>query len=91
MLNSSELGDELHALKVNISQLLTATRDAFVDASKATADTLADEIMAGLNELKDTLDGEDSHIRQLISDHPISSLGSAFALGVVVGLAMRGH
>ena len=32
---------------------------------------------------------EEGQVRQLISERPITSLASAFALGVVVGFAMR--
>jgi hypothetical protein len=91
MFNSSQLSGELQALKVDVAQLLNATREGFVDASKVAADALADEITAGLNELRETLGDEDSHIGQLIANRPIASLGSAFVLGVVVGLAMRRH
>ena len=91
MFNSSELSGELQALKADVSQLLNATHEGLVDASKVAADALADDIIAGLNELRETLGREDSDIRQLIVDRPITSLGSAFVLGVVVGLAMRRH
>jgi ElaB/YqjD/DUF883 family membrane-anchored ribosome-binding protein len=91
MFNSNKLGGELQALKVNVSELLNATREGFVDASKATANVLADDITADLNELRATLSGEEGHIQQLIADRPITSLTSAFVLGVLVGLALRRH
>jgi hypothetical protein len=91
MFNSNELSKELQALKVDLSQLLNSTRDGFVDTSRAAADVLADQVTTALNELNETLTGDESQIRQLISDRPIATLGSAFALGVLVGFAMRRH
>ena len=91
MFKSSELSSELQALKVDVSQLLNATREGFVDSSKAAADALADQVTAALNELNETLTGEESHMRQLVSDRPIATLASAFALGVMVGFMMRRH
>ena len=91
MFGSSELNDELHALRADVSRLLNTTREGIFDTSKAGADALADQIKAALNELSETLSGEEAQIRQLISDRPIAMLSSAFVLGVVVGLAMRRH
>ena len=42
-----------------------------------------------MNELSETLSGEEAQIRQLISDRPIATLSSAFVLGVVVGLVLE--
>jgi ElaB/YqjD/DUF883 family membrane-anchored ribosome-binding protein len=91
MFNSNELSNELQTLKVDVSQLLNTAREGFVDTSKAAADALADQVIAALNDLNETVTGEEGHIRQLISDRPIATLASAFALGVLVGIAMRRH
>jgi ElaB/YqjD/DUF883 family membrane-anchored ribosome-binding protein len=91
MLDSSGLRDELQALKVDVSSLLNTTADGFFDASRSRADALADQIKAALNELGETLSGEQDHIEKLIADRPITTLASAFALGVVVGFMLRRH
>jgi ElaB/YqjD/DUF883 family membrane-anchored ribosome-binding protein len=91
MLNSTELSDELQALKSEVSRLLNATSDNFLDASKRGAEALADQIKAALNDLGETLNEQEDHAAQLISDRPIASIASAFALGVVVGLMIRRH
>jgi hypothetical protein len=44
-----------------------------------------------LNELGETLSGEQDHVEKLIADRPIATLASAFALGVVVGFTLRRH
>jgi ElaB/YqjD/DUF883 family membrane-anchored ribosome-binding protein len=89
MFDSNELGDELQALKGDVSRLLNTTSDGIFDASKNRAETLADQIKAALNDLGETLSGEDGHVENFISERPITSLASAFALGVVVGFMLR--
>ena len=91
MFGSSELSDELHALKVDVSQHFDTTREGILNASKAGADALADRIKDALSELNEALSGEEKHVRALISDRPMATLASAFVLGVVVGFAMRRH
>jgi ElaB/YqjD/DUF883 family membrane-anchored ribosome-binding protein len=85
------LRDELRALKVDVSALMNSTTEGLFDASKGRADTLADQIKAALNELGETLSGEQEHVEKLIADRPITTLASAFALGVVVGFMLRRH
>ncbi len=89
MLDSSELRDELQALKGELSRLLNTTSDDIFDASKIRAEALADQIKSALNELGEALSEQEDHIEKLISDRPITTLASAFALGVVVGFMLR--
>ena len=91
MFDSSELRDELQALKGDVSRLLNTTSEGIFDASKNRAEALADQIKAALNDLGETLSEEEGHVENFISDRPITSLASAFALGVVVGFMMRRH
>lgn len=91
MFDSSELRDELEALKGDVSRLLNTTRAGIFDASKNQAEALADQIKAALNELGEILSDQEDHIENLISDRPITTLASAFALGVVVGFTLRRH
>jgi ElaB/YqjD/DUF883 family membrane-anchored ribosome-binding protein len=88
MFDSSELRDELQALKGDVSRLLNTTSEGIFDASKNRAEALADHIKAALNDLGETLSEEEGHIEHFISDRPITSLASAFALGVVVGFML---
>jgi len=55
MFDSSELRDELQALKSDLSLLLNTTSDGIFDASKTRAEALADQIKSALNELSETL------------------------------------
>ena len=91
MFNSTELGDELQALKSEVSRLLNTTDNGIFDAARNRADALADQIKAALNELGETLSEEESHLEKLIAERPITSMASAFALGVVIGFMLRRH
>jgi ElaB/YqjD/DUF883 family membrane-anchored ribosome-binding protein len=91
MFNSSELGDELQALKSEMSRLLDTTGDGLFDAAKNRADAVADQIKAALNDLGEILSEEEDHVEKLIAERPIMTLASAFALGVVIGFMMRRH
>jgi ElaB/YqjD/DUF883 family membrane-anchored ribosome-binding protein len=91
MFDSTELRDELQALKADVSRLLNTTGEGIFDASKNRADALADQFKAALNDLGETLGEQEGHLDNIISDRPITSLASAFALGVVVGFMLRRH
>jgi ElaB/YqjD/DUF883 family membrane-anchored ribosome-binding protein len=91
MFHPGELRDELQALKADVSRLLNTTSEGMFDAAKDRADSLADQIKAALNDLAETLNKQEDHVENLISDRPMTSLASAFALGVVVGFMLRRH
>jgi ElaB/YqjD/DUF883 family membrane-anchored ribosome-binding protein len=91
MFNASDLGDELLALKDEVSRLLNTTGEGLFDASKDRAEALADQIKAALSDLSKTLGEQEDHLESFISERPVASLASAFALGVVVGFMMRRH
>jgi ElaB/YqjD/DUF883 family membrane-anchored ribosome-binding protein len=91
MFDRSELADELQALKGDVSRLLNTAGDGIFDASKNRAEALADQIKAALNELGETLTEQEGHVEDFISERPVTSLASAFALGVVVGFMLRRH
>ena len=91
MFSSSDMVDELQALKSEVSRLLNATDDELFDNAKNRADALADQIKAALNELGETLSGQEDHVEALIAERPIATMASAFALGVVIGFMLRRH
>jgi ElaB/YqjD/DUF883 family membrane-anchored ribosome-binding protein len=91
MFDTGRLSDELKALKVDVTRLLSTTGEEIFDTSKNRADALADQIKAALSELGETLNEEEEQLRGMIAERPITSLASAFALGVVVGLILRRH
>ena len=91
MFKSSDLGDELQALKSEMSRLLNMPADDMFDAAKSRTEALADQIKAALNELGETLSEEEEHVEKLIAERPIAALASAFALGVAIGFMLRRH
>jgi ElaB/YqjD/DUF883 family membrane-anchored ribosome-binding protein len=91
MVNSSKLIDELQTLKSAVSRLSNTESDRMFDAAKTGADTLADQIKATLNELGETLSEQEDHVEALITERPIATMASAFALGVIIGFILRRH
>ena len=91
MFDQGELKDELQALKGEVSRLLNTSGEGIFDASKSQAEALADQIKAALNDLGETLSKQEEHVGDIISERPITTLASAFALGVVVGFVLRRH
>ncbi len=91
MFDTNALRDELQALKGEVSRLLNTTSDGIFDISTNRAEAIADQIKAAVNDLGETLSHEEDHVDKLISEHPITTLASAFALGVVVGFMLRRH
>jgi len=91
MFNSSDLSDELQTLKSEVSRLLNNTGEGMFDGARSSADALADQIKAALNELGETLSEQEDHVEALIAERPIATMASAFALGVVIGFMLRRH
>ncbi|WP_213736953.1 hypothetical protein [Bradyrhizobium sp. dw_411] len=91
MFDSGEMRDELQALKGEVTRLLNTTGEGIFDASKNRAEALADQIKAALDDLGETLGEQEGHVTNIMADRPITSLASAFALGVVVGFMLRRH
>jgi ElaB/YqjD/DUF883 family membrane-anchored ribosome-binding protein len=91
MSNSSDLSGELQTLKNEMSRLLGNTGDELLDAAKNRSNVLAEQITAVLNDLGDTLSEQEDHVEALISKHPIATMASALALGVVIGFMLRRH
>jgi ElaB/YqjD/DUF883 family membrane-anchored ribosome-binding protein len=91
MFDSNELKTEMQALKGDVARLLNTTSEGIFDTAKNRADALADQIKAALNELGKTLSEQESHVENFLSDRPITTLASAFALGVVVNFMLRRH
>ncbi|EHR04663.1 hypothetical protein [Bradyrhizobium sp. WSM471] len=91
MFDSDRMSEELRTLKVDVTRLLSTAGEEMFDSSKDRTEALADQIKAALAELGETVDEEQEQLQGLITDRPITSLASAFALGVVVGFMLRRH
>jgi len=91
MFDSDKMSDELRALKVDVTRLLSTAGEEIYDSSKDRAEALADQIRAALTELGETVDEEQEQLQGLIAERPITSLASVFALGVMVGFMLSRH
>ena len=91
MFDRAALRDELQSLKTDVPHLMHAAAEGVFGSSKNRAEALASEIQTTLSDLGETLSQEETELARLIATRPITSLASAFALGVVVGALMRRH
>jgi ElaB/YqjD/DUF883 family membrane-anchored ribosome-binding protein len=91
MFDSDRMSEELRTLKVDVTRLLSTAGAEMSECSKDRAEALADQIRAALTELGETVEQEQERLQGLIAGRPITSLASAFALGVVVGVMLRRH
>lgn len=91
MFDSNRMSEELRTLKLDVARLLSTAGEEMVESSKDRAEALADQIRAALSELGEIVDEEQEQVQRLIAESPVTSLASAFALGVVVGFMLRRH
>jgi ElaB/YqjD/DUF883 family membrane-anchored ribosome-binding protein len=91
MFKSGELGDELLALKSEMSRLLSMPADDMLEAARNRSEGLAEQIKVTLSELGETLSEEEEHVERLIAERPVAALASAFALGIAIGFMLRRH
>ena len=89
MLTSSEFRDELVALKADAARLLGTAGDEMLKASRERADNFAEQLKSALDELGRNLGEEEKQIEKLVAERPIAALACAFAVGIVVGIALR--
>ena len=89
MLTSTELRDELVALKADAARLLGTAGDEMLKASRERADNFAEQLKSALDELGRNLGEEEKQIEKLVTERPIAALACAFAVGIVVGFALR--
>ncbi len=89
MLTSTELRDELMALKADAARLLGTAGDEMLKASRERADDFAEQLKSALDELGRNLGEEEKQIERLVAERPIAALACAFAVGIVVGIALR--
>lgn len=89
MATSAEFRDELLALKADAARLLGTAGDEMLKASRERADQLSEQLKSALDELGETMGREEQQLEKLVVERPIAALACAFAVGIVVGLALR--
>lgn len=91
MFKAGNLGDELLALKSEISRLLSTPADDMLESAKRHSDAFAEQVKATLSDLGETLGDEEEQVERLIAERPLVAIASAFALGIAVGFMLRRH
>lgn len=89
MMTSTEFRDELLALRADAVRLLGTAGDEALRASRERADALTEQLKSALDELGQNLESEEKQIERLVAERPIAALACAFAVGIVVGIALR--
>ena len=89
MTTSTEFRDELLALRADAARLLGTAGDEMLKASRERADDVAEQFKSALDELGEVLGREEHQLEKLVEERPIAALACAFAVGVVVGVALR--
>jgi ElaB/YqjD/DUF883 family membrane-anchored ribosome-binding protein len=89
MVTSTEFRDELLALKADAARLLGTAGDEMLKVARERADPFAEQMKTALDELGHTLGQEEKQIKKLVAERPIAALACAFAVGIVIGLAVR--
>lgn len=87
MSESYVLKAELQALKDDIAQLLKTKSENV----RAETDALALQIKSALDDLGTTLKQQETRVEHAVSDRPIATLASAFAIGVLIGAMLGRH
>jgi ElaB/YqjD/DUF883 family membrane-anchored ribosome-binding protein len=89
MVTSAEFRDELLALKADAARLLGTAGDEMLSASRERADELAEQLKSAFGDLSETLGREEQQLEKLVAERPVAALACAFAVGIVVGFALR--
>jgi ElaB/YqjD/DUF883 family membrane-anchored ribosome-binding protein len=88
-MTSTEFRDELLALRADAARLLGTAGDEMLKTSRERADAFAEQLKSALDELGQSLGEEERQIEKLVIERPIAALACAFAVGIVVGFALR--
>jgi ElaB/YqjD/DUF883 family membrane-anchored ribosome-binding protein len=89
MVTSTEFRDELLALRADAARLLGTAGDEALKASRERADAFAEQLKSTLDEFGQNLESEEKQLERLVTERPIAALACAFAVGIVVGVALR--
>ena len=85
------LGDELQALRSEMSRLMHISADDVLEAAKRESEALVAQIKLALGELGDELSREEEQVEKIVAERPIAALASTFALGIAIGYLLRRH
>lgn len=89
---SESLSESLSTAGESLSDGARSAADAArsaSDAARSAVDPLAGIVKAAVAEIGEALGKEDVQLHKLVAERPVAALTSAFALGIVVGFALR--
>lgn len=89
MFDANAIRNELHALKKDLADAFSKRRETLLEKSEEEVRSVAAQMKSAFQELSDALEQDEAQLEKLVSQHPVASLGSALALGVVIGLLIR--
>lgn len=88
-MRSSELADELHALKRELSRAVHGANDRVAGAARAGVKEVTGQLGTLLDDLGEMFGEEEKAVESVIAERPVAAIVAAFALGVAVGLMLR--
>jgi hypothetical protein len=86
---ASRLGEELAALKDELSKTVDEHATEAVAASREKLEELATTVGSLLEEIEQAVSREEQHVEELISSRPILSVAAAFLAGLALGYVAR--
>ena len=90
MAQSNDAWAELIDLRDEIAQLVSAKADEFHTASRVHADAFVEQMKGVLHDVGETLKQDEQHLEDIVAARPLPALAIAFALGVAIGISLRG-
>jgi len=88
-MNTGKLRAELQQLHKEVTSALAGSGEQVLESSRATAEELSRQLRAALGDLGHNLSEQERRAERIVSDRPLMALGSALAIGVAIGLALR--
>ena len=84
-----DIRDELQTLRRELADALLKESHVKLDGAEQSMNSITAQLDTALKELRDALETQESHVEDFVRDHPIASVASSFALGLVIGLLVR--
>lgn len=88
-MSAKSLRDELQQLHSEITQTLAGSSEQILDSSKAKVEELSKQLRSALEDVSQTLATQEQYAQRMVTDRPLTTLASAFALGLAIGLMLR--
>jgi ElaB/YqjD/DUF883 family membrane-anchored ribosome-binding protein len=84
----SDAWSELLDLRDEIAEIVSARSDRLHAASRAQTEAFAEQLKDILHDAAETLKQDEQRLEEFVAERPLPALAAAFAVGLVVGLAL---